>query len=212
MIVNIIIVAIVAIFIIYGLSRGFVRWMAVTLGMIIGFWMAAQKFSVLEKFLIRTIHSQYLASIISFFLIFLLFFLIVILLGYFLAKAVNLTLLDWLDRVLGAVFGLVAGLIFVWLLLVLAITIQPQTQRQLSKSALAPRILEIGQRISGLSVRQKVIKKYLTLAPKTLLLMPSVRLNHWRLINKISRESLQGPVLNLAKPTQDRLSSSMKQL
>uniref|UniRef100_A0A7C6A8T6 CvpA family protein n=1 Tax=candidate division WOR-3 bacterium TaxID=2052148 RepID=A0A7C6A8T6_UNCW3 len=169
MLVNIVIVAIVAIFVIFGLRNGFIKWMAVTLGIIIGFWLASQKYLVLEKFLLGLVHSSEKAHIIGFFLVFLLFFFIIVLIGYLLSKVVNLTLLGWLDRLLGAIFGLVAGLIFVWLLLVLAITLQPQSQRPLSKSALAPRILEAGQKVSGLPLGQKIRKKYLTFAPKPLL-------------------------------------------
>ncbi|MEO0093610.1 MAG: CvpA family protein [candidate division WOR-3 bacterium] len=162
MAITIIIIAIVAAFVIFGLRNGFIRWMAVTLGIIIGFWMASQKYSVLEKFLIGIVHSQEKAHIVGFFIIFLLFFFIIILIGYLLSKVMNLTLLGWLDRLLGAIFGLVAGLIFVWLLLVLAITVQPSSQRQLAKSSLAPRILEAGQKVSGLPLYKKVSKKYLT--------------------------------------------------
>jgi len=176
MVVSLIIIAIVAIFVILGLRNGFIRWMGVTQGIIVGFWMASQKYFILEKTLTGLVHSQYQAHIIGFFAIFLLFFFIIILLGYLLSKVVNLTLLGWLDRLLGAVFGLVASLILVWLLLVLAITVQPRSQRNLSKSPLAPKILEVGQRVSGLPLRQKVSKKYLTSAPKTLKLNRQVNL------------------------------------
>jgi membrane protein required for colicin V production len=176
MVVSLVIISIVAIFVIFGLRNGFIKWMSVTLGIIAGFWIASQKYFVLEKFLNRFFHTQYQAHLIGFFLVFLLFFFIIVLLGYLLSKVMNLVLLSWLDRLLGAIFGLVAGLIFVWLLLVLAITVQPRSQRQLSKSGLAPRILEVGQRISGFPIRQKITKKYLTSAPETLLLKPQVRL------------------------------------
>jgi len=184
--VSLIIIAIVAIFVILGLRNGFIRWMGVTLGIIVGFWMASQKYFILEKTLTGLVHSQYQAHIIGFFTVFLLFFFIIILLGYLLSKVVNLSLLGWLDRLLGAVFGLVASLILVWLLLVLAITVQPRSQRNLSKSPLAPKILEVGQRVSGLPLRQKVSKKYLTSAPKTLLLKPPVILYYISLNNNLN--------------------------
>jgi len=186
MVLSFVIIAIILIFVILGLRNGFIRWMTVTLGMIVGFWMASQKYLVFENSLLRIAHSQHLAHVIGFFLIFLLFFLIVVLFGYLLSKVVNLTLLSWLDRFLGGVFGLVAGLILVWLLLILVITVQPSSQRYLSKSPLVPKILEIGQRVSGLPIQPKVIKKYLTSAPKTLLLSQSVVLYYIPLNNNLN--------------------------
>jgi len=183
---SLVIIVILLIFVILGLRNGFIRWMTVTLGMIIGFGVASQKYFVLEKSLMGMVHSQHLAHVIGFFLIFLLFFFIVILFGYLLSKVVNLTLLSWLDRFLGAVFGLAAGFIFVWLLLILVITVQPKSQRYLSKSPLVPKILEIGQRVSGLPLQPKVIKKYLTSAPETLLLKPSVVLYYISLNNNLN--------------------------
>lgn len=176
MIVNIVIIAIAAIFVIFGLRKGFIKWMTVTLGIIIGFWFASKKYLVLEKFLTGLVHSQEKAHIIGFFLIFLLFFFLVLLIGYLLSKVVNLALLGWLDRILGAIFGLFAGLIFVWLLLAAIITVLPSSQPQLVKSSLASRILEIGQRVSGLPLYKKISKKYLTLVPKTLLFIPTSNL------------------------------------
>ena len=186
MVLSLVIIVILLFFVILGLRNGFIRWMTVTLGMIVGFGMASQKYFVFENSLMRVVHSQHLAHVIGFFLIFLLFFFIVILFGYLLSKVVNLTLLGWLDRFLGAVFGLAAGLIFVWLLLILIITVQPRSQRYLSKSPLVPKILEIGQRVSGLPLQPKVIKKYLTSAPETLLLKPSVVLYHISLSNNLN--------------------------
>jgi membrane protein required for colicin V production len=186
MVLSLVIIVIILIFVILGLRNGFIRWMTVTLGMIVGFWMASQKYFVFENSLMRIAHSQHLAHVIGFFLIFLLFFLIVVLFGYLLSKVVNLTLLSWLDRFLGAVFGLAAGLIFVWLLLILVITVQPKSQRYLSKSPLVPKILEIGQRVSGLPLQPKVIKKYLTSAPETLLLKPPMVLYYISLNNNLN--------------------------
>lgn len=183
MVLSLVIILILLIFVILGLRNGFIRWMTVTLGMIIGFGIASQKYFVFENSLMRLVHSQHLAHVIGFFLIFLLFFFIVILFGYLLSKVVNLTLLKGLDRILGAVFGLVAGLIFVWLLLILVITVQPKSQNYLTKSPLVPKILEIGQKVSGLPLQTKVIKKYLTSAPETLLLKPPVVLFYNKALN-----------------------------
>ncbi len=168
MILNFVILAVVAIFVIFGLRHGFIRWLAATLGIFVGFWMASQKYFVLEKFLTGIFHTQYQAKIVGFIIVFLLFFFIVVLLGYLLSKIVNLAMLGWLDRVLGGVFGLINGLVFIWILLVLIVTFQPNFQRSIDKSILAKEILETGRKLSGLHLKPRVPKKYLTFDTKTL--------------------------------------------
>jgi membrane protein required for colicin V production len=167
-ILNFVILAVVAIFVIFGLRHGFIRWLAATLGIFVGFWMASNKYPVLEKFLARIFNSQYQAQIVSFIIVFLVFFFIVILLGYLLSKIVNLAMLGWLDRVLGGVFGLINGLVFIWILLVLIVTFQPNFQRSVDKSILAKELLETGRKLSGLHLKPRVPKKYLTFDTKTL--------------------------------------------
>ncbi len=130
--------------------------------------MASQKYFVLEKFLTGIFHTQYQAKIVGFIIVFLLFFFIVVLLGYLLSKIVNLAMLGWLDRVLGGVFGLINGLVFIWILLVLIVTFQPNFQRSIDKSILAKEILETGRKLSGLHLKPRVPKKYLTFDTKTL--------------------------------------------
>jgi len=170
MILNLVILAVVAIFVIFGLRLGFIRWLAATLGIFIGFWMAAHKYYVLEKFFSGIFHAEYQIRIISFIAVFLIFFLIFILLGYLLRKIVNLAMLGWLDRLLGAIFGLINGLVFIWILLILIVAFQPNFNRVVTKSILAKEILETGRRFSGLHPKPKSPKKYLTFQAETLLL------------------------------------------
>lgn len=177
MVVNLVIIGVIAIFIIFGLRQGFIRWLSVTLGIVIGFWVASHKYFVLEKLLGRVFNSQYQAQIIGFILIFLIFFLISVLLGYLLSKIVNLVMLGWLDRLLGGIFGLINGLVFVWLLLALIVSFQPSLERHLSKSVLATQILEAGRRLSGLQLKKRLQKRYLTSKPKRLSLIPQVNLS-----------------------------------
>ena len=170
MILNLVILAVVAIFVILGLLLCFIRWLAATLGIFIGFWIASHKYFVLEKFFSGVFKSQYQAQIVGFIAIFLIFFLIVVLIGYLLRKILNLAMLGWLDRLLGAIFGLINGLVFIWILLILIVVFQPNFNRGVSKSILAKEILETGRRFSGLHLKPKLPKKYLTLQSKTLLL------------------------------------------
>ncbi|MDH5186776.1 MAG: CvpA family protein [candidate division WOR-3 bacterium] len=181
MVVNLVIIVVIAIFVIFGLRQGFIRWLAVTLGIVIGFWMASQKYFVLEKLFGRIFHSQYQAQVVGFILVFLVFFFILVLLGYLLRKIMNLVMLGWLDRLLGGIFGLINGLVFVWLLLALIVSFQPSLERHLSKSVLATQILEAGRRLSGLQLKQRLQKKYLTLRPEGLSLIPQVNISEAQL-------------------------------
>jgi membrane protein required for colicin V production len=162
MIIDVIIILVIIGSIITGIIRGFVKELSALAGLILGIYIAAQRYPLLEKHLIKVINSSSASKIISFLIIFLVVFFLIILLGLILQKVIQLVMLGWLDKLLGGVFGIVKGLIIVWLILMLVITVFPNTLQPITKSKLASRIMELGEKITKLQIKTIRSKKLLT--------------------------------------------------
>lgn len=149
MIIDLAIIFIVIIAIVNGVKQGFVKSSAVILGLILGVYLAAKKHLVIWQLFFREAPKPPY-QILWFIVVFLITFVIVYLLGLILKKIVSLVLLDWLDKLLGLIFGGIKGLIVVWLLLLLVISIFPNVVTVINQSYLAPRIIELGTKITKL--------------------------------------------------------------
>ena len=162
MIVDIIIGVILITSIVVGFVRGFVKELASLLGLILGIYIAAHNYPILQKYVLSVLHNATVSKIISFLIIFFIVFFLIMLLGLLLQKVIKLIMLGWLDKILGGVFGIVKGVLFVWLLLVLILMFFPTTQSYINKSQLAMKILSIGSEYTKFPEREKKIKKPLT--------------------------------------------------
>ena len=95
--------------IIAGYSAGFARvgigFCAAVLGVLFGFWFYAMPAGWFHKF----IHSQLLSNILGFAIVFWAILLAGTVIAAIVAKLFKWTGLSWLDRLLGATFGLVRG-------------------------------------------------------------------------------------------------------
>jgi membrane protein required for colicin V production len=162
MIIDIIIAVIVISSIITGIIRGFIKELSTLLGLILGIYIAAHNYPVLQKYVLSVFPNTTVSKIISFLIILFIVFFLMMLLGLLLQKVIKLIMLGWLDKILGGVFGIIKGLLFVWLLLVLIITFFPTTQNTINKSQLAMKILSIGSEYTKFPERIKKNKKPLT--------------------------------------------------
>ncbi|MCS7258917.1 MAG: CvpA family protein, partial [candidate division WOR-3 bacterium] len=89
-------------------------------------------------------------QIFAFIITFLIAFFVIYLLGVLLKKIVNLILLGWVDKLLGIIFGAVKGIIIVWLLLLIIVSIVPTVSPFISKSYFASRIMKLGAAVTKL--------------------------------------------------------------
>ncbi len=96
-----------------GLRHGLLREVFALAGWVAG-WILACRFSpLLTPFCLRVTHAYYLAEIFSFLVVLLATMLIAHLAARVLAGGVRTIGLGWLDRLGGALFGLVRGILFV---------------------------------------------------------------------------------------------------
>ena len=106
---DVIILAVIGVSIGTGFQAGFARvgigFLAAVLGVLFGFWFYGTPAEWVHKY----VHSTTVSNLIGFILVFWGFLLAGALIGKILSKLFKWTGLSWLDRLMGAVFGLVRG-------------------------------------------------------------------------------------------------------
>ena len=162
MLIDLIILIIVLISVIIGIVRGFVKELSAIVGLILGIYIAAFRYPLLEKYIIKVITNPSVAKVVSFIILFIIVFFLVFLLGILFQKAVKLILLGWLDKLLGGIFGIAKGMIMAWLLLMLITAVYPKSVYSIQKSTLAPKLFDLGAKITKIPIRIQKPKKFLT--------------------------------------------------
>jgi len=162
MLIDLLILLIVLISVIIGIVRGFVKELSAIVGLILGIYIAIYRYPLLEKYVIKVITSPSVAKVVSFLIIFLVVFFLVIILGLLIQKAIQLVMLGWLDKLLGGIFGIIKGLIISWLMLILVTAVYPKSYYSIQKSTLAPKLFELGTKISKIPIKIPNTKKLLT--------------------------------------------------
>lgn len=131
-----------------GLIKGFARSVvglaAVVIGLMCGLWF----YGVAGAFFYEYLSSRRLAHLMGFLIIFFGVVLAGMLVGAVLARLLKWAKLGWLDRLMGAAFGLVRGvLVAAAIVLALAAFAPKPPPRSVAGSRLAPYMLETGRLI-----------------------------------------------------------------
>jgi membrane protein required for colicin V production len=120
---NILIWAILLIFMVKGLMKGLIREVCSLLGLIMGSWAAFKYYPFLSAAIRPYIHlPHYVSSVISFIIIFLAIGLLFFFLGRLLTEIFKVILLGGINRVGGLIFGFLQGSLVLCLLLFLCTT------------------------------------------------------------------------------------------
>jgi len=122
-----IIVAVLAAAVLAGLARGFFRSVFSLAGLVLGLALAAWNYWRLAAVLKPMIHSVEVANAIAFLAIALIVMTVAAILGSLLAKVFQKVGLGCLDRLAGAVFGFVEGMVFVTVCIFVTVAFFPQT-------------------------------------------------------------------------------------
>jgi len=126
-IVDWIIVVVVAAAVLVGIARGFFRSAFSLAGLIVGLALASWNYWRLAAVFKPLIHSVEICDAIAFLLIAFVVMAIAAILGSLLAKLFEKVGLGCLDRMAGAVFGFIEGMIFVTLCILVTVAFFPQT-------------------------------------------------------------------------------------
>ncbi|MDG5815585.1 CvpA family protein [Chitinispirillales bacterium ANBcel5] len=98
-----------------GLKRGFIREFFRLSALIVGFLLAYLYYEDIQGLISFLSMPQQLSALFSFLTIFLFSFLIILVLGLFIRKITHLTLLGWLDRLLGLFLGMLKTVVIAWI-------------------------------------------------------------------------------------------------
>jgi membrane protein required for colicin V production len=122
-----IIVAILAVAVIVGISRGFFRSAFSLGGLVLGLALAAWNYWRFGAVLKPLVHSVEVANAIAFVVIALLVMVIAAVIGALLAKILHKVGLGCLDRLAGGLFGLIEGMLFVTVCILVTVAFFPKT-------------------------------------------------------------------------------------
>lgn len=107
---DILLLVLLAVPAISGLFRGLVKSALALVGIILGVFLAGQFYDTVAGWL-GFISNADVANVVGFFIVFLVVIIIANILGNLLKNVLSMTLLGWVDRLGGAVFGFLLGAI-----------------------------------------------------------------------------------------------------
>lgn len=139
-------IGIVALSIVFSAIKGFTRELISLVALIWGFLLACWFYPVLERRLLPYARTADVAALTAFLAIVLAVMVAGAALSWLAGKLVQKAGLRWFDRMLGASFGLVRGLL-IGVILVLALTVFAPASESLANSRLAPYLVQ-GARVA----------------------------------------------------------------
>jgi membrane protein required for colicin V production len=145
------ILMVMALFTVRGFVRGIIQEAATLIGVIISFFLAAFYYGQAARLLAPTFPDH--GIFLSFFCFIFLFgfcWLLFHFLGIMAKKMIRLTLLGWVDRGFGGVFGLLKGAIIIFILVSLVTFFMPKSKPIVGNSRLYPHVLAINQKLTHL--------------------------------------------------------------
>jgi membrane protein required for colicin V production len=146
-ILDIIFVVILAYCIIRGVFRGLLKELSSIIGVFGGFYAAYTYYAVAARPLSKWIsHTGYL-NLVSFIIIFCIVFLVISILGVVINYLLKLAFLGWFDRLAGALFGAVKGILIVSVLLIALTAFLPKGSPFIKDSLLSPHITFISEKM-----------------------------------------------------------------
>ncbi len=145
---DILIIIILSFCLIRGLFRGLVKELSSIIGVIGGFYAAQIYFRNLIPFLTKWISNSAYLNIISFLLIFCGVFILIGLLGTAIRFLMKINFLTWFDRLCGASFGTLKGILIAAVLLTIFTTFLPKDTSVIRNSQLSPHLTVISDEMS----------------------------------------------------------------
>jgi membrane protein required for colicin V production len=142
----------------FAILKGFMREIISLIALIAGFVLAVLYYSALGRQLAPLCRTDAVADLIGFMIIFLGFILIGAITAFLVNRLIKSSSMEWIDRLLGALFGLIRGWIIASIL-VLALVAFPINENLLARSFLAPYFI-FGARAAVLVVPQDMKSKF----------------------------------------------------
>lgn len=145
---DIIVVVILGYCLIRGVFRGLVKELSSIVGVLGGFYAAFTYYMVVAKPLSKWITNTGYLNILSFLIIFCGVFIIISILGVIINYLLKIAFLGWLDRIFGAVFGAMKGILIVSVLLIALTAFLPRGTPVIKDSLLSPYVTLVSEKMA----------------------------------------------------------------
>jgi membrane protein required for colicin V production len=117
------------------------------IGVLGGFYAAYTYYMVLAKPLSRWIDNTGYLNILSFLIIFCFVFIIISILGIIIHYILNIAFLGWVDRICGAIFGTMKGILIASVLLITFTAFLPKGAPFIKDSILSPHVALVAEKM-----------------------------------------------------------------
>lgn len=131
-----------------GVFRGLIKELSSIIGVLGGFYAAYSYYMVLAGPLSRWISNSAYLNILSFLIIFVGILIIIGILGVIIKYLLNIAFLGWVDRICGAGFGFIKGILIASVLLITLTSFLPKNTPVVKNSFLAPHVTMISEKMA----------------------------------------------------------------
>jgi membrane protein required for colicin V production len=142
------IVAILSYCVIRGIFRGLIKELSSIIGVLAGFYAAYTYYAGFAGFFSRWITSESFLNITSFLIIFCTVFFLVSIVGLVIKYVLNIAFMGWFDRICGAGFGLLKGVLIISILLIIFTAFLPQGDPIVRNSVLSPHLTLVSEKMA----------------------------------------------------------------
>ncbi len=143
---DIVIIIILSFCLIRGFFRGLIKEVSSIIGVLGGYYAAYTYYMEVSGFLSGWISNTSYLKILSFLIIFCGVFIIISILGVVIKYILNIAFLGWIDRICGAGFGAIKGILIVSVLLII-LTAFLSKSTLIKNSLLAPHVTLVAEKM-----------------------------------------------------------------
>lgn len=145
---DMVVVVVLCFTLIRGLFRGLIKEASSIIGVLGAYYFAYTYYRVVADPLSRWVSNTGYLNIFSFLLIFCGTFIVISLMGVVLKHLMKIAFLGWVDRLSGAGFGLIKGILIVSVLLIALTTFLPKGAPIVKNSLLSPYVIKVSEQMS----------------------------------------------------------------
>lgn len=144
---DMVIVVILSFCLIRGIFRGLIKELASIIGVLGGFYAAYTYYPFIQGVFTQWVSNSAYRSILSFLVIFCGVFIIIGIVGVIVKYLLNIAFLGWVDRICGAGFGIVKGVLIVSVLMIALTTFLSKGAPIVKDSLLAPQVTLVAEKM-----------------------------------------------------------------
>jgi membrane protein required for colicin V production len=145
---DILVVIILGFCLIRGIFRGLIKEVASIVGVLAGFYAAYTYYRQLAAFLARWMDNPVSLNLVAFFVLFCGVFLTISILGVVVKYLLSIAFLGWVDRICGAGFGMIKGILISAVVLLTLTAFLPRGAPLLEKSLMAPHVTSLSETLA----------------------------------------------------------------